>query len=205
MPFDLQSFLAQGLIYGGARPSKFDVTVTLPTVLTGIDPTSTRRLQFTCKAASIPAFTLGMAEIPYFGRKIKTSGDRVWDDWRIMVMLDEDYNTRAMFEAWNNSINALSSNFMLSAEDGPATASTVAGFTEENYKSNWNVTHYAKDKTVIRQYVLIGAWPRIIGEMQLDWDATNRITEFPVTVSYDSLEPTVEGAKGNATIYGSAT
>jgi hypothetical protein len=206
MGFDLASFLAEGLIYGGARPSKFDIQATLPAALAGaIDPSSTSKLQFTCKAASIPAFALGVAEIPYFGRKIKSSGDRVWDDWRIQVMLDEDYNTRAMFESWNNSINALVSNDMLASEDSTSPSNTLAGFTEENYKSNWTISHYGKDTTTIRQYTLIGAWPRVIGEMTLDWDNTNRIMEFPVTVSFDTMVPSLEGAKGNATTYASAT
>jgi hypothetical protein len=206
MGFDLAQFLAEGLIYGGARPSKFDIQATLPAALAGaIDPSSTAKLQFTCKAASIPAFALGVAEIPYFGRKIKSSGDRVWDDWRIQVMLDEDYNTRAMFEAWNNSINALVSNDMLASEDSTSPSNTLAGFTEENYKSNWTISHYGKDTSIIRQYTLIGAWPRVIGEMTLDWDNTNRIMEFPVTVSFDTMVPALEGAKGNATTYASAT
>ena len=205
MGFDLAQFLAEGLIYGGARPSKFDIQATLPPAIAGaIDPSSIAKLQFTCKAASIPAFALGVAEIPYFGRKIKSSGDRVWDDWRIQVMLDEDYNTRAMFEAWNNSINALVSNDMLASEDSTSPSNTLAGFTEENYKSNWTISHYGKDTTTIRQYTLIGAGPRVIGEMTLDWDNTNRIMEFPVTVSFDTMVPSLEGAKGNATTYAAA-
>jgi hypothetical protein len=205
LAFDLAQFLAEGLVYGGARPSKFDIQATLPPAISGsIDPSSVTKLQFTAMAASIPAFALGMVEIPYFGRKIKSSGDRVWDDWRIQVMLDEDYNTRAMFEAWNNSINALTSNFMLASEDSTSPSNTLAGFTEENYKSNWTISHYGKDQSTIRQYTLIGAWPRVIGEMALDWSQTNRIMEFPVTVSFDTMVPLLEGAKGNATIYGDA-
>ena len=203
MGFDLSQFLQNGLIYGGARPAKFDVQATLPAALQGIiDPTSLQRLQFTCKAASIPAFTLGTTEAPYFGRKIKLSGDRTWDDWRITVMNDEDFNARAMFEAWNNSINSLISNQMNPAEDN-AVISGVSNLNEEGYKSDWTVTQYGKDTTIIRQYTLIGAWPRVVAEMPLDWDATNRIQEFNVVLAFDMMVPSLEGAKNNQTIYGS--
>ena len=191
MPFDLNNFIQQGLIYGGARPSKFDIQATLPAVAiqAGIDPTSMQKLQMTCKAASIPSFNLGEVLIPYFGRKIKSAGDRNWDDWRITVMLDEDYNTRAMFEAWNNAINRLESNVM------------QADFDIEAYKSNWTISHYGKDGSTIRQYTLIGAWPRTVGPLQLDWDQQDRISEFEVSVAFDNMEPALEGAKGNSTSY----
>ena len=203
MPFDLSSFLQNGLIYGGARPAKFDVQATLPVALQGmVDPTSVQRLQFTCKAASIPAFTLGVTEAPYFGRKIKLSGDRTWDDWRITVMNDEDFNGRALFEAWNNSINSLISNQMSSAEDNSA-VSSISNLNEEGYKSDWTVTQYGKDTQIIRQYTLIGCWPRVVAEMPLDWDMTNRIQEFGVTLAFDMLVPALEGSHGNQTIYSS--
>jgi hypothetical protein len=204
MAFDLSQFLAKGLIYGGARPSKFDVQATLPSAIQGlIDPTSLERLTFTCKAASIPAFRLGTTEVPYFGRKIKLNGDRTWDTWRISVMNDEDYNCRAMFEAWNNSINALISNVMIPQEDS-ATVSGISNLTEENYKSDWLVTQYGKDGTVIRQYTLIGCWPSVVSEMALDWDNTNRVQEFGVAVEFDMMVPVLEGAKNNTTIYSDA-
>jgi hypothetical protein len=177
MAFDLNQFIQQGLIFGGARVDKFDIQLTLPTPLAGIDPGATNKLTFTCKAASIPAFHLGEVGIPYFGRKIKSAGDRVWDNWRITVMLDEDYMTRAMFEAWNNAINRVESNVM------------QANFDGELYKTNWNVTHYSKDGGPIRQYQIINGWPKTIGQIALSWEGTDRIAEFEVEVPFDNFAP----------------
>jgi hypothetical protein len=195
MPFDLNTFVTQGLIYGGARTSKFDVQATLPAIpiASAIDPTSIQKLQFTCYAASIPSFQVGEVLIPYFGRKIKSAGDRVWNDWRISIQLDEDYNTRAMFEAWNNSINRLEANIMQPSMDG-----------SEGYKSDWTITHYGKDGTSIRAYTLQGAWPRVLGPITLDWNGTDRISEYEVEVPFDNLIPSLEGAKGNGTSYADA-
>lgn len=202
MAFNLNTFLQKGLIWGGARPSKFDVQITLPDAISKqMDQTSIERLQFTCKAASIPSFSLGSTEIPYFGRKIKLQGDRTWDDWRITVMNDEDFNSRAMFESWNNSINAVVSNVMAPNTDGSIVSGITPDLTEQAYKSDWLVTQYGKDGVAIRGYTLIGAWPRVISEMNLDWDATNRIQEFNVTVSFDMMVPAIEGQRGNTTEY----
>ncbi len=178
MPFDLNSFMAAGLQYGGARPSKFDVMLTLPTAL-GMPQTSAaqQKLTFTCKSASIPSSTLGEVPLPYFGRKIKSAGDRVWNDWRITVMLDEDYLTRQMFEYWSNSINAFQHNVMEAQLDG------------ELYKASWDINHYGKDGSYIAQYTLNGAWPRDVGQITLDWEGTDRVAQFDVTVAFDWMNP----------------
>ena len=181
MSFDLNQFIQNGLIYGGARPSKFDVEMVVPTLLGG-QTAAAQKLQFTCKAASIPAFTIGEVLIPYFGRKIKSAGDRTWTDWEITVMLDEDYLTRNLFEAWSNMINSLESNQM----DGDGGNTVLPG---ESYKTSWQVNHYAKDETLIAAYTFIGCWPRVVGPIALDWDGTDRISQFNVTLAYDYLEP----------------
>lgn len=196
MPFDLNDFLANGLIYGGARSSKFDIQVTIPPALSGmINNTFPQKLNFTCKAASIPAFRIGTVEIPYFGRKIKSAGDRVWENWAIDIMMDEDYTTRAAFEAWNNAINTLESNMLIANDTGTTTGLPNSNETE-GYKSNWIITHYAKDTDIIRQYTLIGGWPPEIGPVRLSWEDENRISTFQVAVAYDWLLPVVETGVG---------
>jgi hypothetical protein len=189
MTFDINQFLQLGLTYGGARPSKFDVQLTLPTAI-NFDNTFSRKLNFTCKAASIPAFQVGEIMIPYFGRKVKTAGDRVWNDWRITVMLDEDYITRIGFETWNNAINNIQTNVMQQNLDGSV------GTTGEGYKCAWTVTQYSKDGTSIAQYTIENGWPKTIGQMVLDWNGTDRISEFEVEVAFDNFYPsTITGAK----------
>lgn len=201
MSFDIGTFLSQGLVHGGARPSKFDIQCNIPAALTGlVDPTSAAKLTFTCKSASIPASQLGLVEAPYFGRKIKLAGDRVFDEWVIQVMLDEDYNSRAVFEVWSNFINSIESNVMTTAAENPATGA-LTKFQEIGYKSDWGITHYGQDGTTIRQYAMSGAWPRIVGPIAVDWDATNRIIIFPVNVCFDLCVPTLEGVYGNQSLY----
>lgn len=208
--FDINAFLQQGLVYGGARPSKFNIIASIPANLS--IPGFTQKLAFTASAASVPAFNMGAIQLPYFGRKVKTAGDRTWDDWQVTVMLDEDYLTRAGLEYWNNSINSLITNVMSPSDDNntlqvpsPAGVSagvggTIAGIGTsvgefgEPYKSNWVINHYAKDGSddIIRQYTLLGAWPRVIGPIELGWQMSDQISQFTVLISYDALIPTIE-------------
>jgi len=124
---------------------------------------------------------VGVVQIPYFGRKIKSAGDRVWDDWHITVMMDEDYTTRALFESWSNSINRLESNVMQASLDGEA------------YKAQWTITHYSKDGSPIRKYDIINGWPSTVGPIVLDWDGTDRIAQFDVSVPMDNFAPSSDG------------
>jgi hypothetical protein len=193
MAFDLNSFMTQGLQYGGARPSKFDVSLTLPTALGMTSAMAAQqKLTFTCKSANIPACSLGEVALPYFGRKIKSAGDRVWSDWRITVMLDEDYITRQMFEFWSNSINAFEHNVMATNIDGEA------------YKAAWDINHYAKDATYMAQYTLNGAWPRDVGPITLDWEGTDRVSQFDVTVAFDWMNPASNGSTSNTVSNGAS-
>jgi len=208
--FDINSFLQNGLVYGGARPSKFNVIAAVPPAI--VLPNFVQKLVFTASSASIPAFNLGAIPLPYFGRKVKTAGDRTWDDWQMTVMLDEDYITRGGFEVRNNSINSLVTNVMSPSNDNdtgivPSPGNVNAGIGGaisgiggnvsefgEPYKSNWTINHYAKDGSddIIRQYTLLGAWPRVIGPIELGWDMVDRIAQFTVLVSYDACVPTEE-------------
>src|SRR5665213_3294105 len=99
--FNVNNFLSAGLINGGARPTQFMIRIAqFPT---GVGSAAVgQRLQFLCHAASLPAWNIGEIRLPYFGRQLKVPGDRVFDNWTINVINDEDFDIRAMFENWSN-------------------------------------------------------------------------------------------------------
>jgi len=175
MSFNISRFKQQGLAGGGARASLFQVEMTLPSSLQAFNTTLTK-LSFTCRAASIPASTVGQIDVPYFGRKIKLAGDRVFADWSVTVMNDEDYGVREMFEAWSNTLNSNQSNLKSIRFNG--------------YKAGAVVKHYAKTGEIIRSYTFVGLFPTEISAMELDWDTTNAIQTFNVNFAYDYWLPT---------------
>lgn len=177
MPFNINSFKQNGLIWGGARPSLFEVLMVPPTGI-GIEAaTSAARLAFTCRAAELPEMSISQIEVPYFGRKIKVAGERTFADWAITVMNDEDFIVRAMFESWSNAINRIVSNVR------------DVNLAREQYKADIEVIQYGKEGDPIRSYLLVGAFPTQIGAIALDWDSTNTVETFAVNFAYDYWVP----------------
>lgn len=180
MAFNINTFKQNGLIFGGARPSLFEIILTPPPSI-GVDLlNSSTKLAFTCRAAELPEMNISSIDVPYFGRKIKVAGERTFADWSITVMNDEDFIVRSMFEAWSNAINRLVAN----VRDITLNA--------EQYKCNVLVNQYAKDGELLRAYELVGAFPTAIGAIALDWDSGNNIETFSVNFAYDYWVPAVE-------------
>lgn len=179
MPFNISAFKANGLVYGGARPSLFNVFLSVPDGI-GIDNVSVDKFRFVCRTAELPESAVGSIDVPYFGRKIKVAGDRTFQDWTITVMNDEDFAVRSLFETWSNAINRMVSNIR------------DPNLSMEQYKTDLEVVQYAKDGPIIRSYKIIGAFPTSVGAIALNWDTQNAIEEFNVNFSYDYWVPGVE-------------
>jgi hypothetical protein len=187
MPFNVSTFAAQGLPYGGARASLFEVFLTLPAGVA--EPTAEAQFRFVCKASSIPSSTVGQIEVPYFGRKVKMAGNRTFENWTVTVMNDEDFLVRNAFELWSSYIN--------SHENNLRDASVIAEQGLLGYRTTAVVRHYAKtgvfaggttsgDASIpTRQYSFINIFPINIGNIELNWETTDAIEEFTVEFAYD--------------------
>ena len=181
--FNIDEFKSQGLVYGGARPTLFQVIVTPPPSL-ALDLLSRRKFSLTTRATSVPEQNIDQIQIPYMGRKIKVAGDRTYADWRVTVMNDEDFGVRSMFEKWSNALNRAVSNTRMAMGDGSA----------ESYKADMTVLQFSKEGEIIRGYQLVGSWPQLVESMELDWDSTNQIQNFNITLAYDYWIPVVEAS-----------
>jgi hypothetical protein len=187
MPFNVSTFAAQGLPYGGARASLFEVFLTLPAGIA--EPTAEAQFRFVCKASQIPSSTVGQIEVPYFGRKVKMAGNRTFENWTVTVMNDEDFLVRNAFELWSSYIN--------SHENNLRDASVIAEQGLLGYRTTAVVRHYAKtgvfaggttsgDASIpTRQYTFVNIFPINIGSIELNWETTDAIEEFTVEFAYD--------------------
>jgi len=177
MAFNINDFKNRGLTLGGARPTLFQVTLATPF---GAAAGALEKFTFTCKSTSVPAATISPIDIGYFGRKIHLAGDRNFADWSVVIMNDEDFLVRNMFEQWSNLINSFVGN--------------QTTLTNNTYKStDALVTQYGKDGTIIKNYSFVGIFPLTVDPMGLSWDSQNSIQEFGVTFSYDYWVPYVNG------------
>ena len=150
MPFNVSNFKSN-LINDGARGTLFDVSITF-------NGQTVPNVEFRCKAAQLPASTLGIIEVPYFGRKVKVAGDRTFADWTVTIINDESFTTRNYFESWSNQINQ-------HVENNRAA---------QPYVGDATVTQYDKAGNDIQQYYFKNMWPSEIGAIDLSWEKIGR-------------------------------
>ena len=162
MSFNVDKF-KQNLKGEGARNTLFEVQITG-------GPSSLEGMLFLCKAASLPASTIGMIEVPYFGRKIKVAGDRTFADWTTTIINLEDFAIRDGLMDWMNQINTHEANTRTLSDYKQATAI---------------VKQYKKDGTDARTYNLFNCWPAEVAAIDVDWNNTDTIEDFTVTWHYD--------------------
>lgn len=171
MSFNIEDFKSTGLRLGGARPSLFDVQIFGGWPESG---ESTASLAFLAKASSLPPSVVESIDIPYFGRKIKILGDRVFPNWSVTIMNEENFSLRNGFMNWHEFMNSRIPN-RLHNDTGDITS----------YKRDIFVTQYTKSGEVIFVCKLVGAFPVTVDAIQLDWDAINQIEQFDVEFAYD--------------------
>jgi hypothetical protein len=180
MAFNINDIRSQ-LSLGGARNSLFQVTIQNPA-----NGAADIKIPFLVRAAQIPASTLGLIEVPYFGRKIRMAGDRTFADWTVTVINDEDFAIRNAMEQWSNQIQTHQGNLRQFGSASPSA-----------YKAQAQVTQFSKTGNAIRTYTFNGIFPTEISPIEMDWNATDTIEEFTVTFQYDWWEVTA-GTTGNA-------
>jgi hypothetical protein len=165
MAFSIDSFKNSAIPAGGYRPALFDVQVTR----------LGQEMNFLCQSSQVPAMTMGVIEVPYFGRKIKVAGDRTYAEWTTLCMIEEDFTVRDKLEQWQEDINGAESNFRKDVFEG--------------YKKPASVKLYDKQGGVARTYNLDSCWPSDVGAIELDWNTTDTIGTYTVTWSFDSMLP----------------
>ena len=176
---DINSFAAQ-LKSGGARPNLFRAQLTAPQLIRGeLFPNET--FSFLCKAAQLPASTVGVVPIPFRGRILKVSGDRTFADWTITVISDSAWTMRSQFEMWSNAINSYVSN------QSRLGSPNVLSF--DQYTGNATVAQLDREGTEVAAYLLEGIWPTEVAAIDLSYESTDQIEEFTVTFAMQYFTP----------------
>jgi len=172
MAFNINEFAAQGLKFGGARPSLFSVDV----------PRAGGGLRFKCFAANLPESTVTTLTPSYFGRQVKIAGTRIFADWSVQIYNDEDFVTRKALEDWSDSIQLRRS------------VGSVA--TPGVYRQDATVTQFNKTGGISAIYTFRNLWPTNIGPIDLSWDNGDQIEQYTVAWAYDYWEPFYVGTGG---------
>ena len=175
MAFNINDFISV-MKRDGYRPNLFEVSITLPTLISG------QQFTFKAKSTAIPSSSVGTASLFYFGRQAKFAGNRMFDNWTVSVIMDETdftpFGTRGMFEQWSSLLNSHENNIrnggFVSPSSGPA-----------GYYGTGTIVPLGKDGSALgTAYVMQGCYPIDVGGLPLDWGANDTIAEFPVTFAY---------------------
>lgn len=188
MPFNLNEFRNK-LIHGGARPNQFHMRVTWPQqVPTGV--AAAADFPFLCETSQLPGSKVGVAEVAYFGRKLKYAGDREFDSLSVTILNDEDFRIRNALEAW------------MAAITGHSTTVSVfnGGIVADSYATDAEVQQFSRNNNgnggvPIQSRKFIGLWPTNLSPIELDWNNQNSIEKYSVEFAYQWWEP-VDGSTG---------
>ena len=176
-PSQLSSFKG-ALTHGGARPSLFEVTFSVPTAdVTG----SVTDMATHCNVSAIPALTVTPIERQYFGRTVKIPGDMVFGDLSTTIINSQNYSLRKVLEKWMDTMNSTGGNLGYS--------DSTSGFGTVTLKQ------YSKTGSVLLKWTFVDAWPQTISEIALSYDTASDIEQFDVTWAYNYYTQ----AKGSAT------
>ena len=172
MAFSISQFRKKGLVDGGSRPNLFSCQFTsAPAGLSNLTQTN---FTFLCKIATIPPSTLGVVEVPYFGRMVKVPGNRTFDNLSITVINDEGMAIREDFEAWMGEFNShqLNASSFSTANSGMGT---------------FKITHNNREMSSSGDlsWTFTNVFPVALGEIGLDWGSNDTIEEFTVDLAYD--------------------
>ena len=162
---------------GGARPSLFDVSISIPSAVAQ----TASEFATTCSVSAIPPLTVTPIERQYFGRTVKIPGDMVFGDLSTTIINTENYSVRTAVENWTNKINNTAGN---------------TGFSDSTSAfGSVTLTQYDKTGSSLLTWTFVDAWPQTISEVALSYDTASEIETFDITWAYNYYTQ----AKGSAT------
>jgi len=173
MAFNVTEFRS-ALVGDGARPNLFSVSLIFPTQVAGASAAG-QKTTFLCKAAQLPGSQVNTVSLPYFGRELKFAGNRVFNDWTITIINDEDFAIRKSLENWMNLINSHASNVRDSSSQNPS-----------SYSIDATVSQYGKSgpDNILKQYSFVGMFPIDLAPIDVAWDSNDTIEDYTVSFAY---------------------
>ena len=176
MAFRVQDFRAQ-MNFDGARPNLFQCELTFPT-FTALASQAQPKYTFMARSGQLPGSTVNPVPVFYFGRELKFAGNRVFSDWTVTIINDEDFIIRDAFERWHSGMNSHVANLR-----APEFEKGDGGYQQDGF-----ITQYGKDGSEIKRYKFVGMFPIDISPIEMDWGSNDMIEEYAVTFAYQWWE-----------------
>jgi len=174
-----------------AKPSKFDVKISLPGKLSTL--LSTETLSYRCEMATLPGRTMETSDLRIYGPSEKMPHRTSYVDITMTFIVTDAMVERQAFDAWLDLINPT---------------------------ANWNIeykSNYVSD-IIITQYDLVGdvsyavklyeAYPLVVNQLDLDWSNEALYHKLSVVFTYrywqnvDYVAPDEQPTDSNSTVGG---
>lgn len=212
--------LRDKLTGGGARPSLFYAKIDFSNLFRTASSTSSAQglgssisnivdngnISFFMKASQIPESTLNAVPMNFLGREFKVpSTDRVFQDWTVQVINDEDFRIRHVFESWVEHITPGGAIFDTQAAFG-ADNTVFCNMEVHQLRKDGQVSNYevsSGKNQFFGSYYFVDAFPTSVSGIDLSWDTKDAIEEFSVQFAYQYWEkrpdPTQFDSSGDST------
>jgi hypothetical protein len=157
---------------GGARQYLFRVWFMFPALTGSKEIDSLKNIKddihYYVRTSSLPESTYEDVSIPYPGYAFKMAGNRTYNDWTVSLNIDKKNDILKTFQAWHNYIY------------DPQTHEYAAPM---NYMLDQTLQLLGPDLEPTSEYTLYRAWPKSIGNVQMDYSSTE-LTTVDITFAY---------------------
>ena len=151
-----------------ARPNRFDVVLTVPTVINLVG-SSSRILTYRCESAQLPGRTFATTEQKTYGPIEKFPYLTTYNDLDLTFIVTDTMVEKYIFDSWLEAINpARTNNFEYKSD-----YSTIITVNQYNV---FNDLTYAVD--------FYDAYPISMNQMDLDWSQNDSYHKLTVTFAY---------------------
>ena len=169
MGIDIKLETFKGTLKDVARSNRFCVTVTGHQG----DASWTDNMSFFVKGFPLPARTIGDVTLNYQGMQSKLAGDSTFDDVTMVLHNDYEFVAKSYIEKWMESIASV------------GTEGTNLRAEPIEYKANIIVEQLGRNGETIAKYMIVGAYPKQMDQIDLNHENQDSPEEISVTFSVD--------------------
>ncbi len=187
------------LVGGGSRPNLFEVSVTFPAAIDigiqgdGTGEFDSDNFRFLCKAAALPPSNVSPIDIPFRGRTLKVAGDRSFESWTVTIINDESFNHRRAFEAWMQNIAQYENHAGMNDPNDYMGQATVYQLGRNASQQQTASQGSGGTANIIAQYRFVDIFPTSVGQIDLSYETTDIIEDFPVEFQIQYYYPEKPG------------
>lgn len=150
-----------------AKPSRFTVTVNLPTGVGG--PMNSKTLSLRCESATLPGRSVSTFDHRIYGPTEKMPYQSAYEDIVLTFICEDGLLEKSAFNSWMDLINPLESwDFEY----------------KQNYVKDISILQYDTAGNAVHEVTLYEAYPIAVNQLDLDWSSDAPYHKLSVVFAY---------------------